>query len=339
MRIVSFPEVLQLLTLADTYNPVRESFKAYTSGLATIPRVQHLEMPYAEDGALHIKSGHIRGQQICIVKIASTFPANPSKVPPRPSIGGVIILFDVATGEPIALVEDRARVTQLRTASAGAVAARVFASQTSDTLGILGTGAQAELQAQAISAVLGTIRRIIVWGRTPARATQLVKRLRSSIPGIEVALCDTAAEVVGAAQIVVTATYAREPIVLEKWVAPPKLIIGVGADAPYKCEIDPLLLKRADLVVVDSRTQNLELGEISRGIRDELFGPDRIDAELGDLIIADDTEIATESELTRRVAVARAGGIVVVKLTGIASQDAFVCEVLAARIGLTLSTS
>src|SRR5690349_10034621 len=107
MHLVSYSDIRDHVTLASTYAPVRASFKAYSDGTANIPPVQHLEMPYAENGALHIKSGHVRGHALCIVKVASTFPSNPTRNPPLPSIGGLIVLFDLETGSPVAVLEDR----------------------------------------------------------------------------------------------------------------------------------------------------------------------------------------------------------------------------------------
>jgi ornithine cyclodeaminase len=114
--------------------------------------------------------------------------------------------------------------------------------------------------------------------------------------------------------IIVTTTYSREPLLERDDVRLGSLVIGVGADAPYKCELSPDLVKSAGFVVVDSRTQNEELGDIARGIRSGLFGPERIDAEIGEILL--------HERQTRQ----SPDDTIICKLTGIAAQEAFVCS-------------
>ena len=322
MRTIGYDEIRNLLRLEDVIDPVRESFKSYSRGKANIPPVQHLEMPERKGGALHIKTGHVEPLDFCVVKVASTFPENPRRVPPAPSLNGVLMLFSALNGEPLAVIEDRAWITQLRTAGAGAVAAEALARPGARTLGIIGSGAQAKLQTEGVLLTCPEIREVRIWGRTPEHVRRLVQELREAHPGLTVEAAATPEEAARPADVLVTTTYSHEPLVRGEWLGEGSLAIGMGADSNYKRELDPQTLLQADKVYVDSRPQNLILGEVGHGIREGLWDASRIDAELGE-VLAGSAEGRT-SDRQR----------IVCKLTGVAVQEIFVCDFLLRSFGV-----
>jgi len=325
-RTVTYDEIRGLVRLEDVIAPVREAFKSYSQGGANIPPVQHLEMPQRQKGALHIKTGHVEPFDFCLVKVASTFPENTRREPPSPSINGVIMVFSAVDGEPLAVLEDRAWITQARTAGAGAVAAELLARRGAATLGIVGSGTQARLQATAILHVLPGLRRLVIWGRAPERARRFAEEMRSSHPRLAVEVAKTAEEVARAADVLVTATYANEPIVRGEWLPEGVLVIAMGADSIHKREIDAEALLRADKVYVDSRSQNEILAEVGHGIREGLFGAGRMDGEIGDVLIARDSGGAAGRAADRER--------IVCKLTGVAVQEIFVCDYVLRSLGV-----
>ena len=328
VRTITYDEIRDLVRLEDVIEPVREAFKSYSQGRANIPPVQHLEMPQRQHGALHIKTGHVEPFDFCLVKVASTFPENTQRVPPSPSINGVIMVFSAVDGEPLAVLEDRAWITQARTAGAGAVAAELFARTGAATLGIIGSGTQARLQARAILHVLPSLRRLVVWGRTQENAWRFAAEMRTLYPRLAIDAVTTAEAVARAADIVVTATYAGEPLVRGEWLGEGSLVIGMGADSIYKRELDVETLLRADKVYVDSRSQNEILAEVGHGLREGLFDAGRIDGEIGDVLIAGDG--GNESAAGRTSDHER----IVCKLTGVAVQEIFVCDYLLRNLGI-----
>jgi ornithine cyclodeaminase len=249
-------------------------------------------------------------------------------VPPSPSINGVIVVFSAVNGEPLAVLEDRAWITQARTAGAGAVAAGLLARSGAATLGIVGSGTQARLQAAAILHVLAGIRKLVVWGRTPANARRFADEMRASHPKLAVEVAKEPEEAARAADVLVTATYATEPIVRGEWLAEGVLVIGMGADSIFKRELDPEALLRADKVYVDSRSQNEILAEVGHGIREGLFDAGRIDGEIGDLLIAADAGDGTAAGRTAD------RERILCKLTGVAVQEIFVCDYLLRGLGI-----
>jgi ornithine cyclodeaminase len=322
MRTVGYDEIKKMVRLEDVIDPVRESFKSYSAGKANIPPVQHLEMPACRNGALHIKTGHVEPLPFCLVKVASTFPENTREVPPKPSINGVIMVFSTRDGEPLAVLEDRAWITQARTAGAGAVAAVLLGRAGARTLGVVGAGTQARLQTRAILHVRPEIDQVLVWGRTPAHVESYVEEISKARPGLETRAADTVEDVARAADVLVTTTYSTQPLVKGEWLQEGVLVIGMGADAVHKLEIDPASLPAMDRVIVDSRSQNLKMAEIGCGIRSGLFDANRIDAEIGELLLKGGAVRASDSER------------IVCKLTGVAVQEIFVCEFLLKELGI-----
>jgi ornithine cyclodeaminase len=324
-RTVTYEEIRNLVRLEDTIEPVRESFKSYSQGAANIPPVQHLEMPQRKKGALHIKTGHVEPLDFCVVKVASTFPENTRRVPPRPSINGVIMIFSALDGEPLAVLEDRALITQLRTAAAGAVAAEALAKPGAATLAVFGAGTQARLQTQAILHVLPGLRRVLLWGRTPDKARRLAEDLAAGHPQVSFEAVASAEEAARQADVLVTTTYAAEPIVLGAWVPAGALVIGMGADSIHKRELDAEAILAADKVFVDSRPQNEILAEVGHGIKHGQWDSSRIDGELGEVLLGSKPGRTSDRER------------IVCKLTGVAVQEIFVCDHLLRTLGIAVA--
>jgi ornithine cyclodeaminase/alanine dehydrogenase-like protein (mu-crystallin family) len=256
------------------------------------------------------------------VKVASTFPENTRETPPKPSINGVIMIFSTRDGEPLAVLEDRAWITQARTAGAGAVAAELLGRPGARTLGVVGAGTQARLQTRAILHVRPEIERVLVWGRSPGQVGSYVEEISKARPGVETRAADTIEDVARASDILVTTTYSTEPLVKGEWLPEGSLVIGMGADAAHKLEIDPACLPSMDRVIVDSRPQNLKLAEVAYGIRNGLFDESRIDAEIGELLLNGGPARGKETDR------------IVCKLTGVAVQEIFVCEFLLKELGI-----
>jgi ornithine cyclodeaminase len=172
----------------------------------------------------------------------------------------MMLLSSAETGEPVALLADGGHLTDLRTAAVTAMAA-VELRRNDTVLGIIGSGIQARLQAGVHAQVL-PLQRIVLWGRTPERSQQCRRDIQSLLPAVEVVVAGSPAEVARAARLIVTATAAREPLLSASDLATGTHISAVGADAPGKQELDPEILRRASLLLVDSHRQCQKLGEL-----------------------------------------------------------------------------
>jgi ornithine cyclodeaminase/alanine dehydrogenase-like protein (mu-crystallin family) len=253
---------------------VERAFTVYAAGGAELPGVIHLDVPeYA--GEIHIKAGYLHGGPFYAVKTASGFPGNPA-LGLSPS-DGMVMVFDARTGAPAAILLDNGFITDLRTAAAGAVAVRYLATESIETVAVVGTGIQARLQVQMLARVrtFGAVR---VWGRRADAAMQCVRdveRLDGLPPGCRVSRADTVADAVRDASVVVTVTASRAPLVRMEWLAAGSLVVAIGADGADKRELDVGVLAAADRVIADSLAQCRRIGEIhhalAAGVLDESY--------------------------------------------------------------------
>jgi ornithine cyclodeaminase len=199
---------------------------------------------------------------------------------------GFVALFDGETGATRALLNAGA-ITAIRTAAVSAVATKLLARPGSRRLAILGAGAQARSHLEAMRVVL-ELDRVRVWSRTPGRAGQL--------PGVEEV--ETAREAVEGADVVVTATSAREPILERAWLAEGAHVNAVGSSIPTTRELDSQTMADAALYV-DRRVSTLnESGDYLLAAADGVIGPESIRGELGELLIGSASGRRSSAELT-----------------------------------------
>lgn len=261
------------------------------------------------------------------VKLVSVFPDNLARN--MPAITGIVVLFDMETGVPLALM-DGAKVTALRTGAASGAAAKALARPDSRVLALLGAGAQAPYQALAVLAVRD-IRRVHVYNRTPHRGGNLARWLRDRRPDLEVKLCDTVADAVKDADVVCTATAAQEPILFGADVKPGTHVNAVGSFRKDMREFDTGLLRAAGRVYVEKRDAAFEeAGELADAFAARVLKDDDL-VEIGALLAGKAEGRQDDDEIT------------VFKSTGIAAQDLHVAAKLFAKaerddIGVRLST-
>ena len=252
VRLLREADVRAALPMAACIEAVQGALVAYSSGEAELPSVIHLDVPEAR-GEIHVKAGHIHGAPAYAVKVASGFyAADP------PAIDGLVVVFDAATGAPVAFLLDGGYVTDTRTGAAGGVAARWLAPEHATVVGVVGTGIQARRQVEALRCVRD-VTEVRVWGRDADRASAAA----SDVGGV---IAPTVREAVDAADVVITCTASTEPLVRAEWIAPGTHITAVGSDGAGKQELDPELLRRADVLVVDSLDQCRRLGELQHAL-------------------------------------------------------------------------
>ncbi|MDY7094126.1 MAG: ornithine cyclodeaminase family protein [Acidobacteriota bacterium] len=301
MRVVTLEEIEKVLPQLDLIPLMEEGFTAYTRGEAVVPPVG--EMIFDDPpGDVHIKYGYLRGGEHYVVKIASGFYRNPQQG--LPSSNGLMLLFHQATGQPAALLLDEGRLTDVRTAAAGAVAAKHLAPRI-ERIGILGTGIQARLQLEHLKPVT-SCRNVLVWGRRQEAAEAYAEEMGAQ--GWRVTVAEAADEVAESCDLLVTTTPATEPLFEADRLRVGAHVTAVGSDTAEKQELDPELLARAAVVVGDSLAQCRSRGEIYRAVQAGMLGADAA-VELG-AVIAD-----------RSLGRQNAGQITIADLTGVAVQD------------------
>jgi len=308
---LNWDEIQPLIAKMDINDEMRNAFIEYSNGNAVIPPVGELIMQ-KPPGEVHIKYGYIKGGSHYVIKIASGFPNNQKKnIKPGQ---GMMLLFDIQTGMPEAILIDDANLTDIRTAIAGAITSQALSNQDLESFTIIGTGVQARYQAIHISKLM-KIKKVNVWGRNFTKANQL----KEDLPDLDVHIEEDIEKLIKESELIITTTSSKEPLIKSDWVKPGTHITAVGSDTPEKCELDPNLLSIADLVVADSLEQNLIRGEIHQAIKRSLINSESI-IELGEIFAGLKPGRINDDLIT------------VADLTGVAVQDLVIAKaVLSAK--------
>lgn len=279
IQIVTEAELRRLVALdLTTVDVIEAAFAALATGGVVMPPILSMDLPAAH-GEVDVKTAYIPGFDGFAIKVSPGFFNNPHLG--LPSLNGLMILFSAKTGLVQALYLDNGYLTDIRTAAAGAVAARHLAPQTVETAGVIGTGVQARLQMRAAHLVR-PFRRLLVHGRDAAKARACADDLARRL-GVEAEVADSAETLVRESQLVVTTTPARAPLIRAEWLHPGLHITAMGSDQSGKTEIDPRALVAADAYVCDRVAQAEVSGELEAALAAGLWTKGR-PAELGEVI-------------------------------------------------------
>lgn len=257
---------------------IEAAFRALAEGGVVMPPILSMAI-HDFNGEVDVKTAYVPGVASFAIKISPGFFDNPTLG--LPSTSGLMVLFAAKTGQTEALLLDNGYLTDVRTAAAGAVAARHLSRRDAGSVAIIGTGMQARLQLTALTLVR-PIRRAVIWGRDPAKAAALAADLAPMLD-IDVRASRTAEEAVSGADIVVTTTPATEPVLRADWLRPGQHVTAMGSDQPTKNELEPRCLARADLYVADRLAQTAIHGELRSAVAAGLLTPDG-HPELGDVV-------------------------------------------------------
>ena len=296
------------------------AFVAYSRGATALPAVISLDVA-EHDGSVHVKAGHLIGATHFAVKVAAGFPKN--RVLGLPTSDGMVVVFDAETGAPAAFLMDHGYLTDLRTGAAGGVAARYLAPEVVSNVGVIGTGAQARYQLDALALVRPGFTRVRVWGRDAGRAAETVEtlRIRPGLPaGCTYETADTVERAVENAEVVITCTASRAPLVRAEWLADGAHVTAVGADEEDKRELETEVIARSDLLVADSRSQAARIGELHHALAAGLVDASKA-VELGEIVSGAERGRNGPEELS------------VCDLTGLGVQDIVAANLVMERAG------
>ncbi|WP_425085227.1 ornithine cyclodeaminase family protein [Ruegeria profundi] len=295
---------------------IRAAYIAVAQGRVQSPPVTYLGFPEAS-GDCHVKSGHIEGDDIFVIKIATGFYDNPSKG--LPSSNGMNLVFSAKTGAPLAFLQDEGWLTDIRTGIGGALATQALAVEGFEKVLIVGTGLQARHQAKCLQQLIPDRRLSFqIWGRSPDQAKATVDDLTAM--GLKAERADDLPSACKTAQAIITTTPAQSFLIANDWVQPGAHISAVGADCPGKQELEADLVARADLLVCNSPEQCLDHGEFQTL------------AKSGHLTEAD---VATLGNILSGARPGRqsADQITIADLTGLAAQDIAISSALQIETG------
>jgi ornithine cyclodeaminase len=298
---------------ASAVDCIERAFEALATKAVAMPPILRLDIP-EHRGEVDVKTAYVPGIDGFAIKVSPGFFDNPKLG--LPSLNGLMILFSARTGLVEAVLLDNGYLTDVRTAAAGAVAAKHLARETASTAAIFGAGTQARLQLEALTLVR-QIRRARIWTRDRAKADVAAADLTQSL-GIPVEAMADPRRACEGADIIVTTTPAETPILKAEWLSPGQHVTAMGSDAEHKNELEPAILSRA-VYVADSLAQTRRLGELHHAIAAGLIAATASFAELGE-IIAGETPGRPDDE-----------AITVCDLTGTGVQDTAIATLAHAR--------
>ncbi|THF57748.1 ectoine utilization protein EutC [Ollibium composti] len=280
MTILTEADLRKIVRLdLDAVACVENAFRALATLPVAMPPILRLDIP-EHNGEVDVKTAYVPGIDGFAIKISPGFFDNP-KIG-LPSTNGMMVLLSAKTGLVEALLLDNGYLTDVRTAAAGAVAAKHLARPDATVATIFGAGMQARLQLEALKLVR-PIEGACIWARDRLKAERTAAELREKL-GIAVRAETDAARAVTGADIIVTTTPSTEPLIHAGFVTAGQHITAMGSDAEHKNEIAPAILKLADLYVADSAKQTRRLGELHHAIDAGLISADADVAELGAVI-------------------------------------------------------
>ena len=303
-------EVKSLLNMKDVIASVEEGYKAFCSGQVIQPDIVSVEIPECS-GEMDVKAGYSKSTQMISVKCASGFYEN-QRTTDLPNSMSTVLLFDGCTGFPLCIM-DGSLITGYRTGAAGAVSARLLARKDSKTVAVIGTGEQARMQIRALKEVQD-FDRIIVWGRSGEQAglykREIEKELKCSVE-----ISESPEDAAKGADIIITTTPGKTPLIKKEWIRPGTHIVAVGADMEGKQELDAELFRGAK-IVVDNFHQCVTRGETQNPMRQGVINQKDIHCEIGQILLGEKPGRENDAELT------------IFDTTGMAVQD----NVTAAKI-------
>jgi ornithine cyclodeaminase len=294
MTILTEAELRTIVKLdLDAIACIENAFRALATLPVAMPPILRLDIP-EQRGEVDVKTAYVPGIDGFAIKISPGFFDNPTLG--LPSVNGMMVLLSSKTGLVEALLLDNGYLTDIRTAAAGAVAAKHLSRPDSSIAAIFGAGVQAGLQLEALMLVR-SISEARIWARDAAKAEAAAAALRERL-GIVVRAEPDAAKAAAGADIIVTTTPSTEPLIKAGFISAGQHITAMGSDAEHKNEIAPAILRMADLYVADSAKQTRLLGELHHAIAAGVMAADAEVTELGQIIAGEKHSRRSASDIT-----------------------------------------
>jgi len=303
VRVLAADDVKRTLTVGNALELVEKAFREKGLKRVQMPPKSYLSFRKF-NGDLRVMPAYLEGLDETGVKIVNVHPDNPEKYG-LPTVMATILLVDPKTGVPICIM-DGTWITAMRTAAAAGVATKYLAGKDSKAVGVIGAGHQSPFQLDALHEVV-KVESVRVYDKRKGEAERLAEEMGTKL-GLNMEVARDIEKVVKGADILVTVTPVREPIVKNEWIAEGTHINAIGADAPGKEELEPEILKRAK-VVVDDWEQTSHSGEINVPLSRGIITEADIHAEIGEIVAGAKPGRTSEDEIT------------VFDSTGLAIQD------------------
>ncbi len=255
---LSESDVEKLLTMPDALDAVERALRDFGNGAAqNLPR-QRVRAPH---GVLHVMPAGWFTRGYMGYKAYASF---------RGGAHFYFHLFDSKTGEYLAVIAAD-KLGQMRTGAASGVATKFLARADAQTVGMIGTGWQAESQLEAVCAVR-RISNVKCFSRDETRRNQFAAKMSARL-GVKVQAVSSAEAAIRESAIAVAITTAMQPVILGAWLSKGTHVNGAGSNWAQRREVDVEALRRAHVIVADSRAQAaLEAGDLIAAVAENAIG-------------------------------------------------------------------
>jgi alanine dehydrogenase len=300
--------------MPEVINAVESAFKQKANGQVQMPPKVYLTYN-RYNGDLRTMPSYLEELNISAVKLVNVHPDNHSKYT-LPTVMAIVTLIDPASGFPLAIMGGTT-LTHMRTGAAGGVAAKFLAKKNSKTIGLIGAGAQSRTQLMALFEIFKKFEEIRIWSRHTETEQEFLADAQKRYGHLcKFVLESSVRKTVEGADIIVTATPSRVPLVSDDMILEGTHINTIGADAFGKEELDPLILKRSKFVT-DDWDQVSHTGQVNVPLmlRDNIITRDDVWAEIGEIVAGKKEGRTSEEEITVFVS------------TGLAVQDAVTAKI------------
>ena len=272
---------------------IESAFRLLATTDVVMPPILSFHIP-DHNGEIDVKTAYVPGIDSFAIKMSPGFFDNPKLG--LPSLNGLMVLFSAQTGLVQALLLDNGYLTDIRTAAAGAVAAKHLSRPDSKVAAIIGTGLQARLQLRALTLVRN-IEQAVIWGRDPGKAETCAQDCARDL-GIQVTTANDIADATRNADIIVTTTPANEGLITATMLHPGQHVTAMGSDADYKCELAADVIPSATLFACDRREQSARQGELRTALASGTVTDSSSYPELGEIIAGQATGRMAQSDIT-----------------------------------------
>lgn len=293
---------------------VEHAFRLLATEKVVMPPILRLDIA-EHNGEVDVKTAYLPGLDSFAIKMSPGFFDNPKLG--LPSLNGLMVLLSARTGVPEALLLDNGYLTAVRTAAAGAVAARWLSREDARRAAVIGAGEQARLQLKALTLVRG-IESASVWAPRIDQAQRFAEEMTASL-GLRVAACVSVDAALDGADVAITTTPSRTPLIELRHLHPGLHITAMGSDAEHKNEIAPAAIASATRYVCDRLAQVRVLGELHHALEAAVVAADASFPELGQVIAGQASGRTSRDDVT------------ICDLTGTGAQDTAIATFAFAR--------
>lgn len=273
---------------------IEQAFLALATKSVVMPPIMRLDV-IDNNGEIDVKTAYIPGLDSLAIKISPGFFDNP-KIG-LPSVNDLMVLFSTRTGLVEALLLDNGFLTDIRTAAAGAIAAKNLSRENSHHAAIIGAGVQAALQLEALTLVRD-IKSATIWARDFDKAKKAAIQIKNKL-GLDIFPCQTVFKATENADIIVTSTASTKPLLTINDIKPGQHITAMGSDSEHKNELDPgIIADQRVSYFCDQLSQTQTLGELHHAIKQGLVPGSAEFAEIGQLIAGQKSGRTSDNDIT-----------------------------------------